>query len=427
MRLSKANRNAWLAAWVLISTSCATAGEQDRADGTLDTDSTLELQRAAEALGFTLPPHWAASLTGVGAGTDPLNLIVAGDSDYGVEQLLIEFADSWSQVQAGVLISDKPTHCLSAMRANVNGSHEFQTFAARPHGCELLKEQKQPGGPEHNHLRAWLQTKTRAWFIAASEEHSCNGAEPCIDSDGFNKGRDDLVSTIVDSARRKSFQVVNGACPPAPAAPGCLSLNKTQAPAGTGSNDVSYDGLVRVLTVKLAAPGAAPAQQTTATNPASPPLASRPPAALPPPVPPAPIVPQSGPPVQPTLDPTAGAGVNTTNQAAGMPTACGSACAVPVDDSSSSYGDSVSSPSLGNDSDPIAPYDDGSQLEPSYEADDGPYPYPAYDDSGSLYDPYADSEAETNYDDTGSSYDTYPPYDEETRYGDSGSSYDPIL
>ena len=44
-----------------------------------------------------------------------------------------------------------------------------------------------------NHFRYWQQSNTQAWFLAASEEKNVFDHHDIVD-DGYDKGRDDIVS-----------------------------------------------------------------------------------------------------------------------------------------------------------------------------------------------------------------------------------------
>src|SRR5882762_8071101 len=142
-------------------------------------------------LDFLMPPDWFAHGIGQTAQViEPINVIISAQSNVNPFDILTKL--SWADCQ------------VTMLQANVQPGQQNpvpQMIALRNGGCiELFF-----GG---NHMRAWAQTQTNrgtAYFIAASMEHDClsdvGSKVPrplhCIDSNGFNAGRDGLTASFV--------------------------------------------------------------------------------------------------------------------------------------------------------------------------------------------------------------------------------------
>jgi len=224
---------------------------------------TAALQPQCRPPDYLQPPDWNAHK---GDALDPLNLIISGNSDTTIDEfkeMLNQGDPSWEEVFPGDAIVNG--ECINAVEASVNAGSPAvdQQFAMRPEGCSPrrlfhIKE----GGLLQDHFRAWPQNASGAWFLAVSEEHFCPFTFPpraahCIDSDGFNKGRFDLVNQIVDIATQRGMAITFfGECQdPIPDA-GCLSVGQDLRPSGMNQEGVPFDEFVAVLAFKK--PGAPP-------------------------------------------------------------------------------------------------------------------------------------------------------------------------
>lgn len=184
--------------------------------------------------------EWLGQNTAQHNSYEPLNVIISARSDNRVKN------DPTTYLNA-VRFSD----CFGGqvVKANVDGTWRGQAFEYRDGGCGELF-----GG---NHLRGWKQAQTGAWFLAVSEEHGPPWAHH-IDSNGFNKGRDDLAAKVNGTVTaplgrynyvsfRTTEETVPGCAPsPTPKPPSLYC-------AGTGSGNtdgVPYDGKVIILTVQ---------------------------------------------------------------------------------------------------------------------------------------------------------------------------------
>jgi hypothetical protein len=199
---------------------------------------------------FLTPPDWFAHGLGNSGGVgnngsiEPINVIISAQSNVDPFGIL-----------TGSLSWDSCFNSLSTLQANVQPGQQDpinQVVGLRDGGCLQFFV----GG---NHLRAWPQTLTdgsTAYFIAASEEHGCRSdggnAIPwplwnwhCIDDDGFNQGRDDLVAEFIAGASASlpvyTIQIESAQ----------LYSSGTGTDAGSGSSvdHIPYDGSVSILTL----------------------------------------------------------------------------------------------------------------------------------------------------------------------------------
>ncbi len=134
----------------------------------------------------------------------------------------------------GTTILDPPQgRCISGMSGRVDaaGEPKLQDLSARVGGCGTLAVS------DINHLRRYRQ-QGGAEFIAVSHEYLCGGWH-CIVDNGFNRGRDHLVQNLLDVAVLKGWWI---------------DVRDVRRPAGTGSNGVAYDDLVKVVTLKTDSP-----------------------------------------------------------------------------------------------------------------------------------------------------------------------------
>ncbi|KZV97367.1 hypothetical protein EXIGLDRAFT_378971 [Exidia glandulosa HHB12029] len=92
-----------------------------------------------------------------------------------------------------------------------------------------------------NHLRMWRQSTTGALFLAVSHEEDLDEGHT-ISPDGYNLGRDTLVSSAIAGSSH------NGVTYTATVE----SVSGLLTPGTTGVNhDISQDGIVKVLTVTI--------------------------------------------------------------------------------------------------------------------------------------------------------------------------------
>ena len=210
---------------------------------------------------YLVPPDWNAR---VDDALDPLNVILSANSEVSMMQLsrMLEDGDPpWREVQIGTTIVDG--RCINEVRAAVQpgGSYAPQSLSMRPFGCSARLFDVRRGREEQNHFRAWPQDVAgtegvrQAWFLAVSEEHFClDGFSPthCIDPDGFDEGRRDLVSQIMELAAADGMEVhAGGVCPEPTPAEGCLSVLEGLRPFGENQDGVGFDGRVAVIRFAL--------------------------------------------------------------------------------------------------------------------------------------------------------------------------------
>jgi hypothetical protein len=224
----------------------------------------VDLETGAQVLqcrppDYLQPPDWNAHKDDA---LDPLNLIISGNSDITIDEfkeMLNQGDPSWEEVFSGFAFVNG--ECINPVQASVNAGSPAvtQQFAMRPLGCSpphfFSRRQE---SPLQNHFRAWPQNASGAWFLAVSEEHFCPPhIAHCIDSNGFNKGRFDLVEQVVDIAIQRGMEIkFFGECQdPMPEA-GCLAVGQDLRPSGTNQDGVPFDEFVALLTFKK--PGAPP-------------------------------------------------------------------------------------------------------------------------------------------------------------------------
>lgn len=198
---------------------------------------------------FLMPPDWLAhglgNSGGVGQGgsVEPINVVVSAQSDVDPFDVLTTIASFSSCFNS-----------VSTLQANVQPGQTSpvdQDVGLRDGGCLQIFV----GG---NHLRGWTQllpNGTTAFFIAASEEHICRsdggqtgipGNLPnwhCIDSDGFNQGRNTLTNDFVAAASTKNsgFAVMTKRVQLYQSGVG------TDAGEGSAIDHIPYDGMVDVI------------------------------------------------------------------------------------------------------------------------------------------------------------------------------------
>ncbi len=228
-------------------------------------ESSSSGEEALAAPAFDPPPDWLAhSVAGATvASVDPLNVVLSAQSDTTIAAGWLPLLGhlGWSSVRIGSsalgLLEGK---CIDPENASVQtkGTYVEQPVSLRADGCANIAEPGTPGGPKHNHARGWLQAKTGAWFLAVSEEHVCVVSsfpfyDHCIDSNGFNQGREDLKAQTLREAKALGWQVMTEgvSCPTTVTAPGCVSFEYTTRAAGKGSGGVAYDDQVLVVTLRL--------------------------------------------------------------------------------------------------------------------------------------------------------------------------------
>ncbi len=193
---------------------------------------------ASNGSDFQKPPDWLAhgndrSTLGYGS-YEPINMIITGDSNLNIN--IIDYLSfiGWtgcgtSHLQAKV----QPGGSYVNERAELRDGTCFEFFL---------------GG---NHLRVWPQNLPGghvAYFMAVSKEHDCsvNGSPwHCIDTNGFNQGRDDLVQTLRNEARRGMFRLNSLKVEQ----PGLYAAGHGYDRGEHGWDKVAYDGHVAVLTM----------------------------------------------------------------------------------------------------------------------------------------------------------------------------------
>ncbi len=228
------------------------------------TERSASDEEAVAAPEFAPPPDWLAhSEPGATvASQDPLNVVLSADSDATIADAWLPLLApvGWRSVGVGTSVAAfLRGACISGQTARVEpgGAYVEEPISMRSEGCSNVGVSGNPGGIKHNHLRAWPQPTTGAWFLSVSEEHVCPVRTfpfvyHCIDADGFDQGREDLKQQTLDLAAARGWQVMapGDACPAAVTAPGCVSFHYVTRPAGSGSGGVPYDDQVLVLTLR---------------------------------------------------------------------------------------------------------------------------------------------------------------------------------
>jgi len=176
---------------------------------------------------------WLGQNTQQHNSREPINVVISAKSDKRVR-------DNPGDYLLALTFSD----CFGGqvVRANVDGSFKDQAFELRGGGCGEIF-----GG---NHLRGWQQSGTGAWFLAVSEEHGFPW-DHHIDSNGFNKGRDDLarsadgiVTERVGRFGYRQFKTTEET----------VRHMYGSSTGGGNTDNVPYDGTVIVLTVQQLTP-----------------------------------------------------------------------------------------------------------------------------------------------------------------------------
>jgi hypothetical protein len=228
-------------------------------------ESSRSSEEAITSPAFDPPPDWLIHSTSGAtvASSDPLNVILSSQSDTTIAAAWLPLLKplGWSSVGIGTsalgLLEGK---CIDPENASVEtkGTYVEQSVSLRADGCANIADPGNPGGAKHNHARGWLQAETGAWFMAVSEEHVCAVDsfpfyDHCIDSNGFDQGREDLRTETLNEAKALGWQVMaeGVACPATVTAPGCVSFEYATRAAGTGSGGVAYDDQVLVVTLRL--------------------------------------------------------------------------------------------------------------------------------------------------------------------------------
>jgi hypothetical protein len=213
-----------------------------------------------DAVGFAQPTDESATtLPGRShPGNDPFNIIISGNSNVTVKQFLAgleavpdpagqplhvpvqgEYA-RWAEVPASNSLTNPG---VGPEYANVQppgqGHSVVQPYSMRIGGkfSEL--------GSGINHFRLYEQqtlpgNNQGAYFITASRENfDLDVADPPqsyhdVATNGYNQGRDDLLADIRTAAKEQGWTVQVAEYPTAP---------------GTGSNGISYDGNIYVVTL----------------------------------------------------------------------------------------------------------------------------------------------------------------------------------
>jgi len=217
------------------------------------------------AVDYSTPPSWTASCTNRGrtpivpcklGGNEPLNVIISAQSTVPVEKNYdvlgsifskVSLFDSLGYTNCGTPTAGGP----SPLYANVDGHWKTQDFGYRDEGCA----ENVTGG---NHVRGWKQNNgnSTAWFLALSEEHLCQKQEstqlfnawhcinapssPKADDGGFDQGRADFVSQVLDDAAFSSS---------------VKYIHVPSLKSSKGSTDnVPYDDRVAILTIQYSNP-----------------------------------------------------------------------------------------------------------------------------------------------------------------------------
>ena len=203
--------------------ACSGAGEQTGSNASKDQHMFV----------YDTPADWNAHTVSGSreSGIEPVNFILTGDSDVGIDELISAMgADHWQKVSIGTGVFDPASgKCISEETATVEpnrtNANAGQSISLRVDGCNGIWESGE------NHARLYPQGATGAWFVAAAKEHPCLiAAIPpwwhCIDSDGYNLGRDGFFGAVMDAASRQGWYI---ACEDQP------------RPAGTGLDGIKFD------------------------------------------------------------------------------------------------------------------------------------------------------------------------------------------
>lgn len=197
--------------------------------------------------------NWRAHFTAGDQG-DVINVVLSRSSTVGMPALIAALSTlqgrnfgvtipiylPWTQVYGTTTPLDTggwpAGKCINWLTANVQssgGSPVQQQYSMREGGCSTL------GLTAYgvDHFRAWQQSSTTAWFIAASTEHVCNTTH-CIVS--YNDGRDFLVAAIRQAAAASGWSVRTDNATPYGGAGSVTNPDGSTAP---------YDGHVTIITL----------------------------------------------------------------------------------------------------------------------------------------------------------------------------------
>jgi hypothetical protein len=195
---------------------------------------------------FLTPADWFAhGSSGVAksGSTEPINVVISARSQVDPFQALASLT-SWNYC----------FNSISTLTANVQPGQTTgvsQTVGLRNGGClEFFV-----GG---NYLGAWPQNLpdgNTAYFIATSIKTACRsdggiaGFPPpvpnwhCIDSDGFNQGREELMNDFILVATKRAYNIEVERAQLYPSGVG------TDAGVGSAIEQVPYDGYVNIVTL----------------------------------------------------------------------------------------------------------------------------------------------------------------------------------
>jgi hypothetical protein len=217
---------------------------------------TLAFQKAVrDAVGFAQPTD-ASATTLPGSshpGNDPFNIIISGNSNVTVKQFLAgleavpdpagqplhvpvqgEYAQ-WAEVPASNSLTNPG---VGPEYANVQPAGQGQSVV-QPYSMRIGGKNSELGSGI-NHFRLYEQQKLPgnnqgAYFITVSlENFNATQLYHDVATNGYNQGRNDLLADIKTAAKEQGWTVQVAEYPTAP---------------GTGSNGISYDGNIYVVTL----------------------------------------------------------------------------------------------------------------------------------------------------------------------------------
>lgn len=216
----------------------------EKGDGSKSTTDALDV---GPAYRFDAPHDWNVS-TAAGSpspGVEPLNVIITGDSNVPLNTILARMehvvhrggvVKEWLRVGTGTGLLDAPISgaCISAETATVSPDGRGtipQIESLRVDGCAGIAEWGE------NHARMWIQTSSGAAFFAVSREEPCLlGVRPwhCIESDGYNRGRDELVDDLKKAGENQGWAV---------------DCKDVERPSGVGLNGVAFDAVATACAI----------------------------------------------------------------------------------------------------------------------------------------------------------------------------------
>ncbi|KDN49955.1 hypothetical protein K437DRAFT_255218 [Tilletiaria anomala UBC 951] len=194
--------------------------------------------------GYIIPNDNGGSCIGLfpnNTNGEPLNLIISGNSDAYIRSL--EGFTAWSNA-IGFGKECFGLHSGAAMQANLGDGKgwrsqqaEFRFLYELPPQVGACSESVIGG----NHYRFWQQSTTSAWFLACSEEEDVFESHTIV-PDGYDKGRDDIVSRALKNPtyRNKTYMT---------------TVNYITGLLPVGDNGINHgitiDGRTAVLTIAV--------------------------------------------------------------------------------------------------------------------------------------------------------------------------------